>query len=104
MADEALANYLAAYTRHTRGHAETDAERHARIDAEEALPPLDKAIASVLKQIDSQVGGNHPESEVRFFASNIQAWGDRLHEALVLEALARQANAPTPAEPAQQEL
>jgi hypothetical protein len=88
MANPNLANFLQHYNRHTRGHQETEAERGARIDAWEALPPLEKAVASVLYILDNQVGGAKPDASVTFFASSLQRLADQLHEALTAEAIA----------------
>lgn len=88
MANPAIANFLSNYHRHSRTHLqiETAAERGARLEALEALPPLERAIASLLYDLDNQVGAARPDSPVTFFASQVQSWSQQLYDALEREA------------------
>lgn len=92
MADQALQVFLQSYKRHSRpGQQETEAQRSARVQAWDALPPFEQAIASVIYRIDNQTGAADPNARVAFFAEVPQGWANDLYAALEL-----QANAPEP--------
>jgi hypothetical protein len=86
MGNAQVANFLSHYHSHTRGHVETDAQRAQRLEALEAMPPLERSVADVLYIIDNQVGAAHPDAEVTFFAGAIQDLSKRLRAALEVEA------------------
>ena len=81
-----LADYLAL---NTDRETETRAQREARLDAWEALPPFERALATVLHDIEVEVRGNNPAQLLHFTAETPQGWAHDLRRALTLEALRR---------------
>jgi hypothetical protein len=94
MGNQAVADFLAAYTGHSRSHlTETNQERYTRITTYDAMPPFAQAVANLLYLIDNQVGANRPQDEVFFSAGQIQGWASELRSALKIVATAPEAAA-----------
>ena len=81
-----LADYLAL---NTDRETETRVQREARIDAWEVLPPFERALATLLHEIEIQVHGDDPAQLIHLLAETPQTWARDLRTALTLEALRR---------------
>jgi hypothetical protein len=83
-----LADYLAL---NTDRETETRAQQAARIDAWELLPPFERALATLLHDIETDVRGYDPARLLHFTAETPLTWARDLRRALTLEALRRPA-------------